>query len=285
MKSAEARRTGLQASFFCRIIQVMSRIVVALLIAAGGMFAQSAARRPAFDAFEVASIKPADPDSQGGRYITMPSPNRFVVRNYTLRRLVGAAYNLNPRQISGGPAWAESDRYDILAQTPGSIRPSLDEQMEMLKKLLAERFKLVFHREAKELSAYALTIAKGGMMMKESTAPGDAPAELINTVFPDHIRLPARNATMAQFASMMQRAVLDRPMLDRTGLSGKYDFDLEWAYDETQFGGQLPAVNSDAPPRPDLFAALRQQLGLKLEATRGSVQVVVIDSVERPSAN
>jgi uncharacterized protein (TIGR03435 family) len=89
---------------------------------------------------------------------------------------------------------------------------------------------------------------------------------------------------MTQFASMLQRAVLDRPVVDNTGLSGKYDFDLEWAPDETQFGGNLIAGIPDHP-QPDLFAGMQQQLGLRLEATKGPVQTFVIDHVERPSAN
>jgi uncharacterized protein (TIGR03435 family) len=90
---------------------------------------------------------------------------------------------------------------------------------------------------------------------------------------------------MAQLASMMQRAVLDRPVLDKTGLSGKYDFDLEWTPDETQFGGQGPPGAPEIPLKPDLFAALQQQLGLRLEAAKGPVEVLVIERVERPSEN
>lgn len=248
------------------------------------MFAQSAATRPTFDAFEVAAIKPTAPDYQGGRFITMQSANRFVVKNYTLKSMVGAAYNLTPRAISGGPAWIDSDRYDIVAATPGAVRPNLDEQMSMLRKLLADRFKLTFHREQKELSIYALTVARNGLKLKESTAPPDQPPVLVNRIFPDRVLLPARNATMAQFASMMQRAVLDRPVLDKTGLSGKYDFDLEWAPDETQFDGQRAPATPEST-KPDLFAAIQQQLGLRLEATKGPVETLVINQVERPSDN
>jgi uncharacterized protein (TIGR03435 family) len=264
--------------------QRLKPAVAALIIAAGGMFAQAPATRPTFDAFEVATIKPTAPDYQGGRFITMQSVNRFVVKNFTLKTLVGAAYNLTPRAISGGPAWIDSDRYDIVAATPGTVRPNLDEQMSMLRKLLADRFKLTFHREQKQLSIYALTVAKSGLKLKESSAPPDTPPVLINRMFPDRVLLPARNATMVQLASMMQRAVLDRPVLDKTGLSGKYDFDLEWTPDETQFGGQRPAATSEST-KPDLFAAIQQQLGLKLEATKGPVEVLVIGQVERPSEN
>ena len=257
----------------------------ALIIVAGGMFAQSPAARPAFDAFEVATIKPTPPDYQGGRFIAMQSAHLFGAKNYTLKSLVGAAYNLTPRAVSGGPSWIDSDRYDIVAKTPNEIRPNLDEQMSMLRKLLADRFKLTFHRERKELSIYALTVARNGPKLKQSTEPPDAPPVLVNRIFPGRVLLPARNATMAQLASMMQRAVLDRPVLDKTGLSGKYDFDLEWTPDETQFGGQGPPGAPEIPLKPDLFAALQQQLGLRLEAAKGPVEVLVVDQVERPSEN
>jgi uncharacterized protein (TIGR03435 family) len=96
--------------------------------------------------------------------------------------------------------------------------------------------------------------------------------------------MPARNVTMSDLTRLMQRAILDRPVVDKTGLSGRYDFDLEWAPDETQFGGEVPAASAEAPA-PPLFLAIQQQLGLRLEATRGPVQALVVDKAERPSAN
>jgi uncharacterized protein (TIGR03435 family) len=260
---------------------MLIRTAAAIAIVAWGAGAQT---RPSFDAFEVAAIKPTPPDFQGGRFITMQGGNRFVARNHTLKTLVAAAYNLNPRAISGGPAWSDADHFDILASTPGAVRPTLDQQMAMLRKLLADRFELAVHRTQKEMPVYALTLAKNGPTMKESTAPPDAQPVLINSIFPDRVVLPARNATMAQFASMMQRAVLDRPVVDKTGLTAKYDFDLEWAPDETQFSGRVTVVASE-PPKLDLFAAVQQQLGLRLESSKGLVDVLVIDRAGRPSAN
>jgi uncharacterized protein (TIGR03435 family) len=237
--------------------------------------------------FEVATIKPAVID-QKGRYIRMQSVNRFYAKNSTLNALIAAAYSLTPRAISGGPAWTGSDVYDILASTPGDVQPNLDEQMGMLRKLLADRFQLTFHREPKELPVFAITVGKGGSKLKPSTAPPGTLPELINVIYPEdkggvHVMLPARNATIMQFAAMMQRGVLDRAVVDKTGLSGTYDFDLEWTPDESQFSGQLP--RSVESTKPSLFAAMQEQLGLRLEATRGPVQALVIDRVERPSEN
>jgi len=243
-------------------LSARTNVAVATLITASGMLAQPAVIRPTFEAFEVATIKPTDPDYKGGRFITMQSTHVFAAKNYTVKALVVAAYNLNPRAVSGGPAWFDSDRYDIVAKAPNEIRPNLDEQM----------------------SIYALTFAKNGPKLRASTEPPDAPAALVNRIFPGRALLPARNATMEQFASMMQRAVLDRPVVDRTGLSGKYDFDLEWMPDEVQFGGQVPSGSPEAQQKPDLFAAI-QQLGLRLDATKGPVEVLVINQVQRPTAN
>jgi uncharacterized protein (TIGR03435 family) len=236
--------------------------------------------------FEVATIKPVEHDAKSGRFIVMQGTNRFVERDYTLKLLIAAAYDLNPKAISGGPDWMDSDHYDILALTPGDKRPSHDEQMAMLRMLLTDRFQLTFHRESKEFSIYELQIVKGGVkpgLRESKAAPGDPP-QLISTVYPQKLVLPARNATMTDFVSLLQRAVLDRPVVDKTGLTGRYDFDLEWAPDETQFGGDVPVAPTDAPS-PPFFTAIQQELGLKLEATRGPIDALVVDRAERPSAN
>jgi len=233
--------------------------------------------------FDVATIKPAAADEMG-RYFKMQDAHRFVVKNYTLKLMIAVAFNVSPKVISGGPGWAESDRFDILALTPGETEPSHDEQMAMLRALIMERFKLSFHREEKEFSIYRLEVAKAGSKLKASTAAPDEPAQLISTVYPERIHLPARNATMDDFVALLQRALLDRPVVNGTGLKGRYDFDLDWAPDETQFGGDVPAAPNDAPA-PPFFTAIKEQLGLELEATHGPVQTFVIDRAEMPTAN
>jgi uncharacterized protein (TIGR03435 family) len=267
------------------MVMVRRLALAALAISAAGMLAQSPASRPKFDAFEVATIKPADADAKSGRFITMQGTNRFVEKAYTLKLLIAAAYDLNPRTISGGPEWITTDHYDILAVTPGEVRPNHDEQMSMLRTLLADRFKLTFHREPKVFSIYELEVAKNGPKLKESTASPDEPVVVgPGVVYPQRIVLPGRNATMGNFVSLLQRAILDRPVVDKTGLSGRYDFDLEWAPDETQFGGDVPPASA-AAPSPPLFDAIQQELGLKLEATKGPVDALVVDKAERPTPN
>jgi uncharacterized protein (TIGR03435 family) len=226
-----------------------------------------------------------DPDAKAGRYITMQGNNRFIEKAYTLKLLIAAAYDLNPRTISGGPSWLESDHYDIVAVTPGELRPSHNEQMSMLRTLLSDRFQLTFHREPKVFSIYELQIAKGGPKLKPAEPHSDVPPSVgPGVVYPQRIVLPGRNATMGDLTSLLQRAILDRPVVDKTELSGRYDFDLEWAPDETQFGGDVPSASAEAPTAP-LFTAIQQQLGLKLVATRGPVDTLVVDKAERPSAN
>ena len=154
----------------------------------------------------------------------------------------------------------------------------------MLRNLLTDRFKLTFHREPREFSIYQLELSKGGSKLKETAAPKDPPTVGPGVVYPQRIVLPGRNATMGDLASLLQRAILDRPVVDKTGLSGHYDFDLEWAPDETQFGGDVPSASADAPSAP-LFSAIQQQLGLRLIATRGPVDALIVDKVERPSEN
>jgi len=253
--------------------------------------AQTAPTRPSFEGFEVATIRPvASQDFNVGRYIRMQSAHRFQAKNYTVNGLIAAAYDLNPKAIVGGPDWAQTDRYDVIAATPGELRPVYDDQMRMLRKLLNDRFNLEFHRGKKEFAIYELTVAKGGPNLKPSAAPPDEPYNVTTTLYPaasggiDHALLPARNVTLQQFASVLQRAILDRPVVDHTGLVSRFDFELEWTPDESQFGGQLPQGPPDSA-RPGLFTAMQQQLGLKIEATRGPVETLVIDHLDRPSDN
>ena len=159
-------------------------------------------------------------------------------------------------------------------------------KMSMLRKLLADRFQLTFHRERKEFSIYALTALPSGPKLKESEAPADTSPALINVIFPDRVQLPARNATLSQFASMLQRSVLDRPVVDQTGSTDRFDFTLEWKPDPSQLGPNPPAqLPANIEDRPDLMTAIRVQLGLKIESGKAPVEVLVIDKVTKPTEN
>ena len=258
---------------------------VVVAVAAAPPILSHAQSRPKFDAFEVATIKAAGLDAAPGRWIRMESANRFVAHNHAIRTLVAAAYDLAPEAIGGGPSWVDSDRWEILAKTPGDVRPTPDEQMSMLRQLLRDRFALSFHREAREFAIFALTVAPEGPKLKQTTISADArpqgPPLVAFVMAPTVVRLPARYLSMAEFASLLQRSPLDRPVADRTGLPGRYDFDLEFAPDESLWGGLLPRPeNSD---KPGLIRAMQEQLGLNLESARGLVDSIVIDHVERPT--
>jgi uncharacterized protein (TIGR03435 family) len=233
--------------------------------------------------FAAASIKPSDPSAQGKGFTVRGSEFRTI--NTSLSDMVVFAYGLHPRQIAGGPAWLESDKFEVVAKPDGEGMPNDKQWKIMLQKLLADRFKLTFHRDKRELSVYALQVGKTGSKLTKSA--GD-PNGLPGLFFRGLGVLPATNATMADFAGTMQSVVLDRPVVDQTGISGRWDFTLTWTPDEFQFAGlgvkvTPPADNAAAPP--DLFNAIQEQLGLKLVATKAPVDVLVVDHVEKPSAN
>jgi uncharacterized protein (TIGR03435 family) len=155
--------------------------------------------------------------------------------------------------------------------------------------LLANRFALKFHREQRELSVYAIQVATGGPKIKETAAGPNDPQRLVMSYTGDFY---AGNMTMKQFANWMQTAVMDKPVVDQTGLSARYDFHLKWTPDESQFA-QFRVTNEPIQPRagdnpnapPSLYTALQEQLGLKFTVTKAMVDVIVIDHVEKPSAN
>jgi uncharacterized protein (TIGR03435 family) len=233
--------------------------------------------------FEVATIKPSNPDAPGKAFRV--NGRQFSTLNTTLSDMITFAYSLHAKQIASGPDWLDKEKYDITAKPDGEGQPNDKQWKMMLQKLLANRFQLTFHREKKELPVYAIVVAKSGSKLTKSE--GD-PNGLPGLFFRGLGDLPARNANMADFAGLLQAAVLDRPVVDQTGLSGRYDFTLKWTPDESQFTGMgahvpTPTDNPDAPP--DLFTAIQEQLGLRLESTKAPVDVLVIDRIEKPSAN
>lgn len=244
--------------------------------------ARASAPQATFSAFEVATVKPVDVGPRAGRTFRMEGDHRWLANNFTLKSLVALAYDLNPRTISGGPAWMDEIHFNIEAVTPGDRRPTRKEQMTMLRALLTERFALKFHRVDKEFSIYELSVAKGGPKLSPAAHP-DADPYLVGVVEPGKIKVPATNVSMEDFASMLQRATLDRPVVDKTGLRGTYDFTLTWAMDETQYGGELGRAPEDTN-EPPLFRAVQEQLGLKLTPTHGMVSSMVVDGAEKPSA-
>lgn len=235
--------------------------------------------------FAVAAIKLANPDLPGKGITVAPGGRRFSTRNTSLVDLVTFAYGIHPRQITGAPAWFETEKFDITAEPEAEGAPNDRQLRAMLQSLLADRFQFTFHRGSKELSVYTITTTGVAVKLTPSTADPDG---LYGIGFRGLGSLVARNANMKDFAGNLQTSVLDRPVVDQTGLSGRYDFTLNWTPDEfqfTSFGVKPPAPPDTGEARPDLFIALRQQLGLKLEGTKTAVEVFIVDKVEKPSAN
>lgn len=233
--------------------------------------------------FEVATIKPSKPDAQGKGFTV--HGRRFETFNTSLNDLITFAYHVHVKQIVGAPAWVASDKYDINAQPDLPGQPDDKQWKSMLQKLLASRFQLKFHYEKQQLSVYALVVGKDGPKLTKSD--GD-PNGLPGLFFTALGTLPARNATMGDFAGVMQGAVLDRPVVDQTGIKGRYNFVLKWTPDESQFsslGMKIPPPSDKPDAPPGLFIAIQEELGLKLEPTKAPVNVLVIDHIEKPSGN
>ena len=235
--------------------------------------------------FEVATIKPSDPASQGASMLVgRGGANLFTTTNSTLSDLITFAYGLHARQVTGGPSWMETEKYDINAKPDQPGIPNVTQLRTMVQKLIADRFALTFHHEKKDLSVYAITVAKTGSKLSKSQSKGNLPG--FGGRGPGAIGV--QNSTMAEFAEFLQSRIVDHPVVDQTALTDRFDFQLKWTPDNAiaplaATGATPAAPNPDDPP--DLFTAFQQQLGLKLEAAHAPVDVLVIDKVEKPSAN
>lgn len=229
---------------------------------------------------EVATVKPASPDARGRLYTFRGDQVQAI--NVSIMNMVTFAYDIHERQVSGLPNWASDDKFDVAIKpdTPG--QPNLAQMKKLLQEMLTDRFQLKFHLEKRQLSVYAITVPAGKQhKLTKSIAQGALPSLL----YPRAGMLPARNATMVELAQSMQTAVLDRPVVDKTGIEGRYDFTLDWMPDETQFasfGARQPLPDNG---KPNIFQAFQEQLGLKLEAVQAPADVLVIDKAEHPSEN
>lgn len=261
---------------------MMHALTVASLAAwaAGAALAQPA--------FEVASVKPSAAAAEAPIGLFTYPGGRIAATQCTLKTLIGDAYSIEPYRILGGPRWAGEDRFDIEARPPVSSEashwapespktPPSQEMRLMLQTLLADRFRLQVHTQTIKESVYALVVAKGGHKLKPPDTTQQPFVSFGRTGSPDREAasyvLTGQNVTMTLFAARLAN-VLYRPVLDQTGLSGSYDFKVEYAADDTP--------SETASP---LFRALQDQLGLKLETRPGPVDLLVIDHAEKPRPN
>jgi uncharacterized protein (TIGR03435 family) len=230
------------------------------------------AGQPAQPAFEVASVKAAE---SGGPPGDIPrnmdtSPGHFAMRNVPLRYAIEWAFDLKDYEITG-PEWIKADqRYDIVAKAPG---PATDDQMRpMLAKLLLERFQMRIHKETRELPVYALVTGKGPAKLQEASPDGQPALQ------PATGGVKFHQFGLSRLTFLLSRR-MDRPVLNLTGLNGVYDYTIDIS------GLPRPGV-ADGTEGPSIFSAVQQDLGLKLEARKQPIEILVIDHVEKvPTAN
>lgn len=220
--------------------------------------------------FEAATIKPAASADPANGYWSRPGVGRFFAHSLSVEYLIQLAYDVEADQIAGKPTWLDSDFYDVDAKPEEGIKLSRDELKPRLQNLLAERFHLATHYETKMVRGYALVVAKGGAKLQPTK--GDHFPGFRLTTSPGH--LEGLNWSMPYLAEMLQHAT-NIPVADQTGIDGSYDIKLRFAPDMDQ-GSALPS----------LFTALRETLGLELKRQQVSIQVLVIDHIDRtPVAN
>jgi uncharacterized protein (TIGR03435 family) len=255
--------------------------------------------------FEVASVRP-NKTGDGRVMLGLQPGGRFTATNVPLRLLIRQAYEIQEFQIVGGPNWLGSDRFDVVAKAPeGDF--SADLMRPMLRSLLAERFMLTAHTETREMPVYALVKARSDGKLGEKLTPAAVdcaaqrgrrgggpppappqPGQRIDCgMMIGFGRMNAGGMAMAELARSLSQQV-GRVVIDKTGLTGSYDFEITYA-PENLGGGPPPQLNGATPQidpnAPTLFTALQEQLGLKLDSERGPVEVLVIDRVEQPAAD
>jgi uncharacterized protein (TIGR03435 family) len=282
------------------IATAFAAFVTPLFLAGASIRAQAPA------AFEVASVKP-NKTGDGRVMLGMQPGGRFNASNVPLRLLLRQAFNVQDFQIVGGPDWIGSDRFDVVAKAPDGVEFTADTMRPMLRALLTERFKLAFHNETRDMAVYALMKARpdgklgagltpaaidcagrgrrGGGPPPPPPQPGQK-MECGLMIGPG--RLNAGGMPMSNLATALAPQV-GRIVLDKTELTGNYDFELTYAPEAIGSVGAPALINGGAVPvdpnAPNLFTALQEQLGLKLDSQRGPVEVVVIDRLEQPVAD
>ena len=231
--------------------------------------------------FEVATIKPSSAD-EVARSVGWDG-RRFWAHDTTISQMVQFAYNLQEKQIVNAPAWFGSATYDIEGQAE-SGKPLAAEFRVMMQRLLEERFGMKTHVEGRTMPAYALVVAKGGPKLEAAKDdPEMPPGVRIQKGLHQYMRVYGTHGTMAELAAELQRVEMDRPVVDKTGIAGEYNFSLTATSEKAHLPGDTPATGDDAPPL--LFRAIQDQLGLKLEPVKTEVECLVVDHVDRPTVD
>lgn len=232
-------------------------------------------------AFDVATIKPSAPEehvrSMG------PDGRRFKANFATISQITQFAYSLHEKQILNAPDWFDTTTYDLEVQADAA-NPTADQWRAILQQMLSERFHLTFHHEQKIMPAYVMTVAKSGAKLDPPKDDGEIFSGVYIQRGPHQlVRAIGVRGTMQQLAAQLQRVETDRPVVDHTGLAGTFNFTLSATSSKPYFAGETPDTSDNAPP--NLFTAMQEQLGLKLEAQKTAVDCFVLDRADHPSAN
>jgi uncharacterized protein (TIGR03435 family) len=253
----------------CRNLSVIAISVLSAL----GAAAQSTGNA----SIEVAVVKPHPSAVMHNNFSF--AKNRFELEDQPLLKLIAFAYSLNPRQIVGADSWVSGDNWDMSGTTNLTADATLPQEQQLVRQLLVERFGLQFHQEKREMPVYALQVVKDQPKLAVAADPAAQPLEW--TDGHDSVRTENyRSNSMADFL-VIKRLFMDRPLVDQTGLSGRYDFKLTYSF------GDAPTTDADADTDapPPMFTAIKEQLGLKFEPVKASVNVMVIDHIGKPTAN
>jgi len=245
----------------------LTSITISAVICAVGLFGQSQPQAPLL-AFEAVSIKPNDLGA--GQSNSHGSPGRLTA-SMTTKKLIEQAFGVRDSQVSGGPAWLDQVNYDFVAKTPTPVDLNRKTLEPYFQSLLADRFHFKYHRETKEFPVYFLVTSKNGP--KLSPHAGEAGESSHSSGTKEKVIMTDTNVSMESLANFLD-SELERPVIDKTGLRGGFDFRMEWSPDQT----------SDSTV-PSIFTALQEQLGLRLESGKGPVEILVIESIEQPSEN
>ena len=233
--------------------------------------------------FAVATIKPSNP-SDSTKYLRVVG-RRYMAHGTSLVELMQVSYGVNEKQIAGAPPWAFEERFDVVGEPDAEGEPNARQWLTMMQKLIAERFALKLHHEQREISSYVLATGKDGVKnLRPSESNSPLPSGLEFLRVEGGLLLPAKNTAMSQLAQMLQQVVLDLPVVDHTGLTGRYDFELRFMPDESMFHGHPPVTAQSSTTEPNLYEAM-SRLGLKLAVEKAPLDVIVVDHVQRPSEN
>ena len=225
--------------------------------------------------WEVATVKPSDPADTRGQHGQFTG-RHVLLLDTTLEQFLLIGYGMQKSQLVGEPDWVKTERWDIDGVSDVVGQPSFKQLQGLMRKILEERFGLQLHHEQREMPVFALTVARSGLKMMVNTSDPDGWFHQQNGESNGRHVESLKNASVADLAHILQFHV-DRPVVDQTGLTGRYDLKLQWTMDEAQ----TPVP--DAPP--GLFTAIQDQIGLKLERIRAPADTLVIDKVNRPGAN